>query len=483
MKYITILTLIKLALTFHLLPAQAPDTIWTKTFGGSGWDEGRYVQQTNDRGYIIVGSTFSYGMDAVDVWLIKTDESGDTLWTKTINGGDDDYGNSVQQTTDGGYIITGRTSANIPPDVWLIKTDVSGDTLWTKTFDGNGADWGNSVYQTLDGGYVITGLTGNIGQGTGDIWLIKTDASGDSIWTKTFGGGNEDEGNAVQQTADGGYIITGYTNGAWWLQREAFLLKTSASGDTLWTKKFRSSSKELNFWDYGSSVQQSNDGGYILTGSGRPAEDHNELDGWLIKTDASGDTLWTKSFGQTRWEGRSVKQTSDGGYIIAGSINIYGNDDVLLIKTDEMGDTLWTKILADTGDSRGHSVQETKDGGYIIIGNKSDDLWLIKTEADPSGFRISNNRILSTEYVLFQNYPNPFNPMTTIEFNLPKTSEVILKVFNILGEEIAKLHSGYLFAGLYKYEWSPPAGMASGVYLYRLQVGDYVETRKMVLMR
>ncbi|MHA2277642.1 MAG: hypothetical protein ACXAC2_17820, partial [Candidatus Kariarchaeaceae archaeon] len=190
LKMLIIVFFIVILFTTISFAQYVPDTLWTKTFGvGLGYS----VQQTTDEGYIITGCTEG------DVWLIKTDESGDTLWTKTFGGGDEDNGLSVQQTTDEGYIITGRTYSFGAghADLWLIKTDESGDTLWTKTFGGGDKDNGLSVHQTADEGYIITGSTESFGAGDYDVWLIKTDESGDTLWTKTFGGGESDGGSSV----------------------------------------------------------------------------------------------------------------------------------------------------------------------------------------------------------------------------------------------------------------------------------------------
>jgi len=256
------------------------------TYGGSGVDRGSSVQQTSDGGYIIAGRTYSFGAGMEDVYLIKTDANGNEVWYKTYGENEWAGGYSVQQTSDGGYIIAGWTwSFGADDDAYLIKTDANGNTVWTKTFGGSDQDVGYSVQQTSDGGYIIAGWTDSFGAGMLDVYLIKTDANGNTVWTKTFGGSEWEEGNSVQQTSDGGYIIAGYTESFGAGESDVYLIKTNANGDTIWTKTYGGTND-----DEGYSVQQTSDGGYIIA-SGTNSFGAGESDVYLIKTDANGNTL------------------------------------------------------------------------------------------------------------------------------------------------------------------------------------------------
>jgi len=414
-----------LALSFNAF-AQ-PDTLWTKTFGGSGYDEGNEVQQTTDGGYIISGGTYPDGSGYRDVYLIKTDANGDSVWTKTFGESFEDYGSSVQQTNDGGYIIAGR----IGSDVWLIKTDANGDSVWTKTIGGSGGDGGESVKQTTDGGYIIAGSTTSYGAGFNDAWLIKTDANGDSVWTNTFGGGENDYGYSVQQTSDSGYIIAGY-------------IKSTGT---------------------------------------------RYSDVWLIKTDANGDSIWTRTFGGSEPDaGYSVQQTTDGGYIITGYTYSYGADgpDVYIIKTDANGNESWSQTFGGSDVDRGYSVQQTTDGGYVIAGYTESfgaggkDVYLIRLAAETGVIELDHPQPLT--YSLLPAYPNPFNPSTLIRFEVPVAGEVQIKVYDLQGNVVATLTNGWQTPGLYQVPFDA-AGYSSGIYLTRLTTGDFTQTQKLVLIK
>jgi hypothetical protein len=465
--------------------AQTPDTLWTRTFGGSGVDIGYSVCQTSDDGFIICGSTGSFGAGSDDIWLVRTDTNGDTLWSKTFGGSDSDLGAYVQKTGDGGFMVIGRTS---PMErLCLIKTDAMGDTIWTKTCGfSTSLELGHCVQVTSDNGYAITGTLG--GAEAKDVYLLRTDSNGDSLWMKRYQSEYTDDmecvdsGNSVRQTTDGGYIIAGKIGDLF--VRNVRLIRTDAAGDTLWTKRY-DLGDEINVH----SVQQTSDGGFVISGENPGVV--------LIRTDSNGDTLWTKNYGGSSLShGYDVQQLSDDGFIIAGSIGLGPGENWLfptrawLIRTKADGDTLWTKKFGGgSGYDYFRSVLQTSDGGYIITGDTYSfggaefDLWLVRL-APESTTKVDMGNLGKLDTIDFlQNYPNPFNSNTRISYTIQNSDMTCLKIYDLLGREVYTLVNEFKEKGSYSVLLDA-SNLSSGIYFYTLKGGNnFSKTNKMLIIR
>ena len=316
---------------------------WNHNYGGSEIDYARHILQTSDGGYIISGTTESYGHGGSDIWLIKTDPTGFMEWDAYFGGINTDQGRSIQQMTDGGYIIIGNSdfSGNGDQDIWLIRTNSQGDSIWTKTFGGDGLELGADVQILEDGGFILLGSTESFGNGSSDIWLIKTDSQGETTWTKTFGDNSSDYGKSILKTPDDGYIIRGVTESFGYGNTTLVLIKVDSTGNKIWDNAFGGSDGEG-----GNALGETNDGGHILICHSYVHE-NSAYDIRLIKIDGSGSVDWDKTYGSlTDNYGFSVLQTFDGGYALTGSIGILGDgdinhSDIWLIKTDPEGNTIF----------------------------------------------------------------------------------------------------------------------------------------------
>ncbi len=346
---------------------------WNKTFGGAVKDGVRSVQQTNDSGYIIAGYADSYGNPGHDVWLIKTDDGGNEEWNSIFGGLASDGAFSVWQTIDEGYVAVGYVDSYGAGnhDLWLIKTDMNGNEEWNKTYGTTEWDLGNSVQQTSDGGYIIIGATESYGSGNQDAWLIKTDMYGNEEWNKTYGGTLNDWGSAVVMADDGGYLITGDTRSYGPGGYDVWLIKTDMYGNEEWNKTYGDSAST----DTGYSIKETSDGGYIITGT-KTSFATELTDVWLIKTDVNGYMQWnlTLDGGEDDWS-YSVDETMDEGYIITGLTNSYGNGgyDLWLIKVE--------LVLYENQPPNNPSDPEPEDGATDVDVN-ADLSW---TCSDPEG--------------------------------------------------------------------------------------------------
>lgn len=368
-------------------PISIPGEEWNRTFGGTELEMGMDVDQTVDGGYIIIGHTKSFGKGLVDIWLIKVDKDGIELWNRTYGGSQNDFSHAIRETNDNGFILVGWTGSygNGGFDIWAIKTDSNGSEQWNRTYGCIGDEKGLSVDITNDNGYIISGVTDSYGAGMFDIWLVKIDGSGNELWNKTFGFEFDDWGQSVKQTGDSGYIIAGsffpHPNGSGF--SDICLIKTDSNGNEHWNRTLGGESS-----DSGYSVYQTEDDCYILVGK-------NYSDMELIKTDISGNCIWQKRFGGSSLDSPSdVLQTSDGGYVIVGTTWSFGPGygDIWIIKTDRNGSILWNKIIGGINNDNGRSIKETDDGGYIIVGTKdlpelnNGSIWIIKITKNGEDF-------------------------------------------------------------------------------------------------
>jgi len=362
---------------------------WSQTYGGIDLDVAHALVRTSDGGYALAGETESYGAGGSDFWLIKTDGDGNVLWNMTYGGAGNDNALALVQTSDGGYALAGETysfGAGLD-DVWIVRTDASGNMLWNVTCGGADSDSASSLVRTEDGGFAVAGQTRSFGLADNhDFWLIRTDASGGMLWNKTYGREHGEWAAAIVQTDDSGYALAGcaYPWGTTATTTEFWLVKTDANGTKIWDKYYGSTS----YFEYAYALVQTDDGGYALAGDTYSPGVPDSHDFWLVKTSANGTKLWDKFYGGTKSEVPfALVQTADNGYALAGYTTSFGagNWDAWLAKTDASGNPLWNVTYGGTYSDVACALLQTSDGRCVLAGGTgsfgagSDDFWLIKT--------------------------------------------------------------------------------------------------------
>lgn len=422
------------------------------------------TQQTMDGGYIMAGAAHSNDGDvsgnhgAFDFWVVKLDALGSIQWQKCLGGTGYEWAYSIQQTTDGGFIVAGRSDSNDGDvsyghgnyDFWVVKLDAFGSIQWQKCLGGTGWDEARSVQQTTDGGYIVAGWTssndgdvsGNqTGQSSfliGDAWVVKLDGLGNIQWQRCLGGSNADGAYFIRQAADGGYIMVGHTNsndgdvlgyhasiGGLTAAADMWVVKLDSSGTLQWQKCLGGTDIE----GADSSIQQTMDGGYIVAGwtesnDGDVSGNHGHADSWVVKLDAFGDIQWQRCLGGAEWDGAfAIQQTTDGGYIVAGATysddgdvsGNHGSQDVWVVKLDALGNIQWQKCMGGTEHDSAQAIQQTGDGGYIMAGGATSVLgnqgtvyaWVVKLGPGTVGLN-------EPELVAFSLFPNPARDLVRI---------------------------------------------------------------------
>lgn len=472
-----ILVLILFFLTTMFFPSFGQTIEWEINVGGSENDYVKFIQQTNEGGYIVVGSSISTDGDVsnnhgnFDYWIVSLDQNGNIVWEKSIGGTGFDSPKYVEQTSDGGYIVCGDSKSNDGDvggnngsyDYWVVKLDAEGEILWEKNYGGSNGDYAWSVRQTIDGGYIVSGYSassdGDVSDNNGgaDYWILRLDNSGEIIWNKNLGGSGSDLARYIQESSDGGYIVAGFStsndgdvsgnNGG----ADYWIVKLDNNGEITWEKSLGGSNDEIGW-----TVEEVLSGGYIVCGysssnDGDIEENNGLSDYWIVRLDSEGEIIWEKNYGGHENEyANSIKQTVDGGFIVAGNSESNGSGDVennnggsdyWIIKIDEEGEILWQKNLGGTNTDGVWAIQQTIDEGYIIAGfsesndidvggnNGAADYWIVKLSSSTSNTSITNE----LKEITIQ--PNPSTGSYSIESNLACKSFEI-DIYNSIGKII-----------------------------------------------
>ncbi len=367
----------------YSLYSQETNLVWQNYFGGNENELCPDIEQMVDGGFLGLGYTKSFGNGDWDLLLVKTDYYGEVEWYKTFGGIEDDCGNCINKTSDGGFIISGYNGSVYPlSHSWIIKTDAYGDTMWTKIYDFYQHSSASSVIQTNDGGYVLTGSANQYGTGT-NVNIIKTDTYGDTSWTNIYNFSNvfNSYGFSIKETIDNGYVVTGRTEGT--SGEDIFLLKTNALGDSLWSYIYN-----IYDHDHSSEVIQTYDEGYVITGYALSlATGFSKMIN--IKTDNLGNIMWTsisELFGGS--SGSDIIQTADSNFIILGT----SGGKLLTTGLSQNGDSMWTNLIGDSSNRVGSSIKKIDNGEYIFSGSIRD---LNTNNIDILYGRLSSNPLIA----------------------------------------------------------------------------------------
>ena len=410
-----------------------------KTFGGSKADYGHCLSLTSDGGLIITGLTLSFGDTLGDTYLTKLDADGMQQWVKIISGPELEGGNSIVQTSDGGYFITNHTESYGAGDCdsWAIKTDHAGNMQWNQTYGCSGDDVGEQGIQTSDGNFVVTGIT-RILDWRGNAFIVKYNSGGDTLWTRVFNAYPNEIGMRIVESSDGGFVVACSGTTGTVGTENILVLKTSIDGDLLWTKEIGGAGNEEAY-----GLVATSDGGFVISGF-TTSFGSGDADAYLVKLNDSGTQLWSRNYGGLLDDRAiSLATTRDGGFIVAGDTKSFRDScDIFLFKTDMNGNLLWSKTFGNTDyiESPGWIVT-CPDGGFAItgtkqkIGSEDADIYLLKT--DSSGNFSTNIQEPVSSLTGLKVYPDPAVNTINLSFDSRLTNPVI-KIFNSEGRLVVK---------------------------------------------
>ncbi len=424
-----------------VVKAQPPRKFYT-SFGGNGYDVGYDVKQTLDGGYIVTGSTSSFGQGNTDLYLFKMDSMGQKKIETSFGGYSNETGKSVVQLADSGFIMTGYTSSTGfgGYDVYLVRADKNGNLLWQKTIGGTDWDFGTSIQHTSDGGFIIAGTTYSYGRGNADGYIIKTDASGSISWYKTYGGKKDDEFKSVIQTADGNYALTGYTKSYADSLGDVWVFKVDVNGDSL-DCKFFGGVKE----DFANEIIEHSNGDFYVAGA-TASYGSGKLDGYCLKLNNVLYQIGSQTDGHPNsdesFNGVAIplSNPSLSAYAETDNLPTFGIHPKIFVLNAGFGYQIATGYGGVKEDEI-YKIITTKDSGFACIGyTKSynsilSDVFFIKMDSTI----LNSQNVISVkeyqdEFSQLDIFPNPCQNEVYIKTNYKKINKI--QLVDMLGNSV-----------------------------------------------
>lgn len=468
------------------------ETVWTATYGGAANDGFRSAIETADGSLVAAGYCYSFGPDEVNIYVVKTDALGDTTWTRALGGAGRDYGYGVCECPGGGYAVAGYTTSSGAglEDVYVARLDAAGGLVWARTYGAAGSDEGRAVCATSDGGLVVAGRTDSFGSGLSDIYVLKLDSGGDTLWTRLLGGAQYDWAESVCEAADGCCCVCG-TTGSYSSSRDILLAKLGPAGETVWQRTYGDAISPFGH-DWGGGLCATPDSGLGVAGSRIiSGVDPDEI--YFLKTDRLGNqTSLKRYYGSFIEYGCSICATPEGGFLICGAEKDEATlkNDLMLVKRLPGANWVWQQLVGGAGSDWGSSVVGMSAPGYYLVAGHTEsygaggyDGWLLKMREPSAG---SEGGSPAGGSLLCAPGPNPFVGRTSVRFAVPglAAARTRIAVYDIAGRLVKPLGDSVVGPGEHSVEWDGrdqngrPVG--PGIYLVKITAGDVSLSRKVV---